>query len=399
MSRACTDDGKNSATPSLGAAPLPAKVAFLRDCHSYGTVDAPIVAHETHMSWVFLAGDRAYKLKKPVRFSYLDFSTLEKREMACLEELRLNRRLAPRIYLDVVSLRLSPTGLSFGQVGEAVDWLVVMRRLDKTMMLDEMILRHAVERGRIDRLAHVMAAFYRRARKVPMTEARWLARWRQALAGNRPVLFQDRFALPRPILLRIDRALRRFLRERRALFVRQIGKGAIVEGHGDLRPEHVWMGVPLAVIDCLEFNELLRIVDPLDEIAYFGVECHRLGAPSLARRMEMLLTRELGTGPAAELLAFYRCYRAILKARLALAHLLEPAPRTPAKWLPLAKRYLALADAEARRIELILTEPAVPGDTTWYPGDGLPRRSARHRKPPRSWRAGRLAVAAATRCR
>jgi aminoglycoside phosphotransferase family enzyme len=133
---------------------------------------------------------------------------------------------------------------------------------------------------------------------------------------------------------------------------RRVAAGRIVEGHGDLRPEHVCMTDPPAVIDCLEFNPALRWVDPFEEIVFLGLDCARLGAdwvfPDLLRR----LSEALGDPPAQELLAFHWRYRALLRARLALLHLAEPAPRTPKKWRPLAWRYIELAEeAEHRTVQ------------------------------------------------
>jgi hypothetical protein len=124
----------NGAGPSLDA-----KVSFLNRPDAYRPAPGEVVCRETHMSWVFLVGDRVYKLKKPVRFSYLDFSTLARREAACRAELRLNRALAPDIYLDVLPLIDTGAGLSIGGTGTPVDWLVVMRRLDERRMLDSLI--------------------------------------------------------------------------------------------------------------------------------------------------------------------------------------------------------------------------------------------------------------------
>jgi aminoglycoside phosphotransferase family enzyme len=125
---------------------------------------------------------------------------------------------------------------------------------------------------------------------------------------------------------------------------RRVEAGRIVEGHGDLRPEHVSMTDPPAIIDCLEFSLALRSVDPFEEIVFLGLDCARFGAdwvfPELFRR----LGEALDDRPPHELLAFHWCYRALLRARLALLHLTEPAPRTPEKWRPLAWRYIELAE-------------------------------------------------------
>ena len=116
---------------------LAAKVDFLSRPDAYDPRPADVMRRETHMSWVFLTGDRVYKLKKPVHFPYLDFSTLERREAACCADRRLNRRLAPDIYLGVVPLLETIRGLSIGGEGKPVDWLVMMKRLDERFMLIE----------------------------------------------------------------------------------------------------------------------------------------------------------------------------------------------------------------------------------------------------------------------
>src|SRR5215468_12526599 len=120
---------------------LDEKVAFLSRTATYASPVCRITRLETHMSWIFLAGEEVYKLKKPLRFPYLDFSTLARREAACRAELTLNRRLAPNVYRAVMPLRWSSHGLTIGGPGEIVDWLVVMRRLD-----DCQTLEYALER-------------------------------------------------------------------------------------------------------------------------------------------------------------------------------------------------------------------------------------------------------------
>ena len=128
-----------------GEPTLAEKVAFLSQPTAYPRPVSEVIRRETHMSWVFLAGDKVYKLKKPVRFPYLDFSTLGRREAACRAELDLNRRLAPDVYLDVVPLVAAPRGLSIGAPGEVADWLVVMRRLEDQLGARP---RHRREPGR-----------------------------------------------------------------------------------------------------------------------------------------------------------------------------------------------------------------------------------------------------------
>jgi uncharacterized protein len=341
-----------------GAGPaLDAKVSFLSRPDTYRPLPNEVIRRETHMSWVFLVGGRVYKLKKPVRFSYLDFSTLARREAACRAELRLNRVLAPDIYLDVLPLVDTGAGLSIGGAGTPVDWLVVMQRLDDRNMLDCLIAERRVDIVKLDRLVAALAQFYRSATPVFLAPAIHLADWKRSLAYNRRVLLDPRFAIPAGLVRRIDRAQRRFLARRSDLLTARIRHRRIVDGHGDLRPEHICIDDKVRIIDCLEFNPRLRVVDPFDEIAYLSLECERLGAAWVGATIERRMKRMLRDGPADELFTFYRCHRATLRARLAIAHLLEEHPRTPEKWPRLAATYLKLAEKSARKLDEFLRRP------------------------------------------
>ncbi len=302
------------------------------------------------MSWVFLAGDKVYKLKKPVRLAYLDFSTLERRRAACKAELALNRRLAPDVYLSVVPLTTTQDRLSIDGPGEIVDWLVVMRRLDETGTLEHALLAGTLATRQLDPLIAVLARFYRQAPRVAISPDDLVQGWHRNLFDNRHVLLDPRLGLPTGLVLRLDRRQSRFLRERSEGLRARARQRRIVDGHGDLRPEHIWLGPPVRIIDCLEFNRRLRSIDPLDEIAFLTVECEQLGGAAHGEYIRRRLTNRLPGGFDHGLFTFYRCYRATLRARLAIAHLLEPRIRTPEKWPRLARAYLDLAAKEAKRL-------------------------------------------------
>jgi len=336
-------------TAGIRAPTLEQKVEFLSRSSAYAQPVTGVLRRETHMSCVFLAGDRVYKLKKPVRFPYLDFSNLGRREGACRAELRLNRRLAPDVYLDVMPLTATPSGLAIGGDGPIMDWLVVMRRLDEAQTLEHAILEHRVEPWQLDRLIAALIQFYRRAERVFLSPAVHLRDWHQSLSDNLRVLLDPGLGLPSGLVRRVATVQRRFLsRQRKALAARLC---SIVDGHGDLRPEHIWLGDPVRIIDCLEFNPRLRAVDPFDEIAFLSLECDRLGAAWTGKYIRRGVSRGLPDGVSDELFLFYRCNRAMLRARLAIAHLMEPKPRTPEKWPHLARTYLAIAAADAIRLE------------------------------------------------
>ncbi|MGZ5876626.1 MAG: hypothetical protein ACXWKP_31595 [Bradyrhizobium sp.] len=306
------------------------------------------------MSWVFMAGERVYKLKKPVRFAYLDFSTLARREAACRAEYLLNRRLAPDVYLDVAPLTISPSGLAISGDGSAVDWLVVMRRLKENETLEAALHGGWLKPLQIDRLAATLGAFYAHAPRIPLEPECYLVGWQKALTDNCRVLFNARFGLPQGGVERIAQVQRQFCMERSALLRERIHTRRFVDAHGDLRPEHIWLREPVTIIDCLEFDPSLRALDPLDEIAFLHLECERLGGLWAAERIRRRLARALDDDAASGLFLFYRSHRAMLRARLSIAHLLDAHPRTPAKWPYLARVYLDLAAADAARLERIL---------------------------------------------
>lgn len=327
------------------------KVAFLSRAETYAHPVDTVTCRETHMSWVFLAGDRVYKLKKPVRFPYLDFSTLARREAACRAEFSLNRRLAPDVYVGVVPLTVSGRGLSLGGEGAVADWLVVMNRLDEQWSLEQVIRDRRLELAQLQRLVAALVRFYRRAQPVLLSPGAHLAEWPRNLALNRGILLDPRLGLPSGLVRRIDRVLSRFLTERRNALAARVRRHRIVDAHGDLRPEHVWLNHHVRIIDCLEFNARLRAIDPLDEVAFLTLECERLGAPWAGRYIRQGIERGLREQAPPELFLFYRAYRATLRARLAIAHLLDPHPRTPEKWPRQARAYLAIAARDADALE------------------------------------------------
>jgi aminoglycoside phosphotransferase family enzyme len=333
---------------------LAQKVDFLTRPAAYPHAASDVSRRESHMSWIFLAGNRAYKLKKPVRFPYLDFSTIDRREAACRAELRLNRRLAPDVYLGVEPLVATDHGLTIGGEGTPVDWLVVMRRLDESQTLEHAIQARTVEPWQIDRLAATLIEFYRHAHRIFLPEIVQLSEWRLSLSYNRRILLDPKLGMPCGLVRYVDHVQERFLERRQRLLTSRIRSRKIVDGHGDLRPEHIWLGDPVRIIDCLEFNPRLRAVDPFDEIAFLSLECARLGSVRTGAYLKRRVSRGLRDGLSDELFLFYRCHRATLRARLAIAHLLEPNPRTPEKWPRQARTYLRLAAADARCLETLL---------------------------------------------
>lgn len=334
----------NRALDVQRAPDLAAKVTALRESATYPERPARIEVIETHMSYVFLTPEHAYKLKKPVRYDYLDFSTLAAREHNCREELALNRVLAPGVYLDVVPLSADAQGqLTLGGPGEAVEWLVKMRRLPAERMLDQRLRRRTATTDEIRRLAEMLARFYRDAPPALTDVAAHRADYTRKLEANRAVLTDPGFKLPAGHVGEVCSRLARFLERAGHVIGQRVAQGRVVEGHGDLRPEHVCLEAHPRVFDRLEFNRVFRLVDTADELASLGMECERLGAPIVGVELFERYGEMTGDYPPDELLHFYAAYRASLRARLAILHTRELPPAAWARWQTLATDYLRLA--------------------------------------------------------
>jgi aminoglycoside phosphotransferase family enzyme len=320
-------------------------VAFLRRPQTYPDQPRAVESIETHMSWVFLTERHAYKLKKPIRYDSLDFSTPELRRRDCEEEVRLNRRLARDVYLGVLTLNRNVRGaLAIGGAGEPIDWLVWMRRLPADRMLDARIRCGGIEETEVRPAAFELAKFFAGAPPVAITAAEYLTRLARGVRSDRAELCRPELELPADRIASIADAQLAVLERRVELFAERVRSGRIVEGHGDLRPEHVCLLPQPAIIDCLEFARELRICDPADELAFLALECERLGAPAVGRWFLDVYREVTGDEPPPELLRFHRNYRALRRAVIAVWHLADPMYRDPDPWLALARRYLTLAD-------------------------------------------------------
>lgn len=338
-----------------------AKLAFLRSPASYGGSVKSVQCIETHMSWLFLTEDWVYKLKKPVVFAFLDFSTLAARAFYCREEVRVNARLAPSVYHGVLALQKHRD--AFALVPETqisakdrtVDWLVQMRRLPADRALHQSIASGKVRVADMDGVMALLAGFYRTAPAIALTGPDYRARLQGELTQNREILLRPQFQLPDAA-----RALQRFsvvLTQGASLLQARTDQHRLRDGHGDLRPDHVFLTSPPVVIDCLEFNPQLRHVDPFDEIAYLGLECEMAGAAWIGPYLWGGMAKALEQTPPVALHHLYTAHRALQRARLAMAHLLDPQPTTPQRWTPLADRYIAMACAAIGAFNA-----AMPGD-------------------------------------
>lgn len=329
---------------------LARKVAALCRPETYADAPARIEVIETHMSFVFLTPLYAYKMKKPVRYDFLDFSTAALRAYYCAEELRLNRRLAPGVYIAVVPLGRGPNGgLRLGSGDDVVERLVQMRRLPRDRMLDECIRRGALDQRALEALAVRLACFYQNAPAEAISPAQYRALLLDDIETDRAALQGHAARLDEQAIAQVHATQTAYLD--RASIDARVADHRIVEGHGDLRPEHVCLLDEPVVFDCIEFNRRFRIVDPLGELAFLAMECERLGAANVGSALVSTYVARSGDCGAATLLDFYKLRAASLRARLCILHTRELDRMDWGRWVARAGQYLAAARAYALRLQ------------------------------------------------
>jgi len=326
-------------------ADLAAKVEYLSRPAAYAGAPAVVERIETHFAWVFIAGDFVYKLKKPLRFHDLDLRPLTARRASCELEVALNRRLTSSVYLGTVALCRNDLGLSLGGPGRPVDWLVHMRRLPRERTLDRLAASGELRDADLAVLIDKLATFY-----GTTTKAAWDGpAYRAHLLGEidrSAKEFRQSLARDRPKIDAIASRLRDFVERQAAALDRRVGEGRVVDAHGDLRPEHVFLTPEPQIIDCLEFSAELRVLDTAAEIAFLTLECARLGHPSLGSRIRRLYERQCHDAVAPPLYGFYTAERAFVRGLLAAWRLRDGLPNDDAaRWRRRAHWYLDAAAA------------------------------------------------------
>jgi uncharacterized protein len=329
---------------------------FLRKPEHYPEPTRCVEVIETHFAWVFLTDCHAYKLKKPLQQDCLDYRTLAARWRGCRDELRLNRRLAPTVYLGLIPITRMPDGalvLGRRRSGTVVDWVVKMRRLPAARMLDRAVVEHRVRAVELTALSACLARFFESATRRPMSASRYIARLRALAETNRLELCASELRLDARRVKAVCAAQLAFI----SAHAVELGeRGALlVDGHGDLRPEHLYLGsaedAPCA-IDCLEFNNDLRRLDPAEELAFLALECRRISASRVGRILLSRFRAASRKPPSQALLYFYMSQRSMTRAKLTAWHLRDPQfVRRAAVWRALAHSYVADAAEYVRRAE------------------------------------------------
>jgi uncharacterized protein len=294
-------------------------IEAMMEADFYPKPPAVITHKETHVSHLFFANDLVYKIKKTVRYSFLDFSTLAKRRYYLQEEFRLNRRLAPSVYLGVIPIGFDESGWRLGGWAEPREYTLVMRRLPEKRMLPFLLESQQVTPEMIRDLAEHLAKFHATAEKARAVDPEvYLSivedRWNENLTDIAP--FLESLA-DRETLKAIKSFGGEFMREHRDLLVRRAIEGWIRDVHGDLHAEHVCFAPEgIQIFDCIEFNPTLRRCDLASEIAFLLMDLSVRGGETLR---EPFVTRYSELMPDPErvrLLSFYECYRALVRAKV-----------------------------------------------------------------------------------
>jgi aminoglycoside phosphotransferase family enzyme/predicted kinase len=341
-------------------------VAALADPSTYDAT-TPVAVHETHASWVFVVGARAYKLKKPVALGFLDYSTPALRRSVCIAEVAVNQELAPDIYLGVRAIVRANGGFAFASeddTPEAVDYVVEMRSFDAADTLAGVIASGALSCAHVDAVAARLAAFQRTAPVVSGGgAAQELDAWRKNVCelarvsepgGSGLGLFES-FA---------ETFVHAHARE---LEQRQAG-GLVRDGHGDLRCEHVLVRPTVRMVDRIEFDPSLRHADIACDLAFLAMDLESCGQREAAERLVSAYRREGMDAGSNALLSFYGAHRALVRAKVALIAAAEQTGERAGALNTQAGSLLALAERLCWRarapLAIVVCGPAASGKST-----------------------------------
>jgi aminoglycoside phosphotransferase family enzyme/predicted kinase len=284
---------------------------------------------DTHISHVFLTGARAFKLRRPVRLSFVDFSSAEERLADCLREVRLNRRLAPDLYLGIAPVVRDGERVRVGPVAEepaggALEHGVVMRRLADGRDLRSMLGRGEAGARHVDRIAARMAAFhadYSLGAPAPVASDEWLARTTAPARANFDAVAEAPASLVPPAEVEeVRRLAAAFVESHRDDFETRRANGRVVDGHGDLHTEHVWFeteGAEPIMVDCLEFRDDFRRIDAASDVAFLAMDLAYRGRRDLGDRFLRRYARDSGDYHLFAVVDYFLSYRALVRAKVA----------------------------------------------------------------------------------
>lgn len=351
---------------------LPRLIQALRkpDCYPHPVAEVAVI--ETHISWVLLTGQHVYKIKKPLDLGFLDFSSLEKRKHFCHEELRLNRRLAPKLYLDVVAITGSVDAPVLNGTGNAMEYAVHMVQFPQEARLDRMLTRNALQARHIDLLAQELAEFHAGTEIAGQDDPHGDPNHVLRPVAENFVQIANRIEPSDRVPLR---ALKTWSDTQcavlRTVFAARKQGGFIRECHGDAHLANMaWLDNKVVLFDCLEFNDKLRWIDVMSELAFVTMDLADRGRADLGRRCANAYLEHTGDYDGTRVLRFYQVYRALVRAKVACIRLgqtdLADAERERVREEYRAYVRLAEGHTRAGRKAVILTHGVSGSGKTWF---------------------------------
>jgi len=299
---------------------------------------------ETHISWVLLSGDFAYKIKKPVKFSFLDFSTLEKRKRFCEEEVRLNKRLSPEVYIEVVSVNEIDDILEFNGNGEIVDYAVKMKRLDQKTRMDLLLGEKKVGLDHVKEIAHIVAEFHKEIDVIsePGYGSADIVKRQIDDLGNFRDIIEDACGLGGIVDFILERS-DGFIERNRSEFEKRQKNGKVRDCHGDLHSANIFIGEKITIFDCIEFSRDFRFIDTASEIAFMAMDLDAFGEEELANLFVDEYIAKSNDEDLRSMIRIYKCYRANVRAKIAAIdysqNKKDEAKERITKYIKLAERY------------------------------------------------------------
>ena len=296
---------------------------FLLNPQSYPHRPRRVRLVQTHASFVFIAPPFVYKIKKPVNFGFLDFSTLEKRRHFCEREVALNRRLAPKVYLGVIPITMLHGRFAFDPAGTVVEYAVQMRKLADGHFLDQLVERNQVAPADLDRIAMHLKQFYEAQRPTGEIEA-WGSIDRLRISTDENFRQTREFigqTLSRAAAATLPFYTDRFYARHAGLFASRLRAHRILDCHGDLHLEHIHISSRgLHIYDCIEFNDRFRYVDVANDAAFLAMDLDFEGRSDLSRHFAVQMAGVLHDEGMPRLMDFYKCYRAYVRGKVESLH-------------------------------------------------------------------------------
>jgi aminoglycoside phosphotransferase family enzyme/predicted kinase len=328
----------------------------LQDTQFYPDKPAGIEYIQTQMSIIFLTGKYAYKIKKPVNLGYLDYTTLDNRRYFSYQELELNRRLSPEIYLEVIPIKWNQGRIQLNGEGEVIDYVLKMKQLPQDKMLDNLLMKGNVDDEMIKQVAEKMAVFHSQAMTDSRISSFGSAESVQVNIDENRTQAEKYIGVSLPLweYQAINEFNRRFMADNLALFQKRAAGGRIRDCHGDMHAAHVCFFEGIQIYDCIEFNERFRYTDVAAEIAFLAMDLERYHRPDLSRIFVDSYIEVSGDNEIRKLINFYKCYRACVRGKVESFKLDDKMIKDKSKALESAKNYFHLAYGYTRAKPLLI---------------------------------------------